>query len=223
MPTLPPRACRRARLVLRMGSGGVGTILIAGLFAGLITGLITGLIAGLTFSAASASAAEAGQGGPTMRLTAPDWDHDLVLSTPAGYVQLRWNPPADAPDRDSVDWVYQLQEGRRAEFSDGDRHYEGHHTSSFVSGLENGDFYFRVRARRPDEDLWSAWSQTLHVEVTHHSHVLALSLMGLGAAVFIATAAFLLAHRNDPIEAPATAAATASAAAISGGEAGDRR
>lgn len=137
---------------------------------------------------------------------APQWDHALELGAEAGYVQLRWLPPEN---EDSVDWVYELQEGRRPEFSTGDRHYEGHHTSSFVSGLENGTFYFRVRVRHPDagaapearkSDAWSAWSQTVRVEVVHHPRELALALMGLGALVFVATAAFLIAHRNDPLE-----------------------
>lgn len=139
---------------------------------------------------------------PASTVVAPVWDHELELGADAGYAQLRWLPPASD---DSVDWLYQLQEGRRPEFAAGDREYQGHHTSSFVSGLENGAYYFRVRARRPGdpEDAWGAWSNTVRVDVTHHSRQLALALMALGGLVFLATAAFLIVHRNDPIEDPA--------------------
>lgn len=132
-------------------------------------------------------------------LPAPEWDHDLVLGSNAGYAQLRWTPPPGDSESD-VHWVFQLQEGRSEDFARTDRQYEGQHTSSFVSGLEDGAFYFRVRARHPDQQEWGEWSRTLRVDVQHHARSFALTLMGIGAAVFLATAAFLFAHRNAPIE-----------------------
>ena len=125
---------------------------------------------------------------------APQWDHALALNSSDGYVQLRWTVAED-----SVLWVYQLQEGRRPVFADTDTRYEGPQHSSFVSGLEDGTNYFRVRARHPGHpDSWSEWSPTLEVEVLHHSRGFALTLMAIGGFVFLSTAAFLIAHRNDP-------------------------
>lgn len=84
-----------------------------------------------------------------------------------------------------------------------DLQYEGTQHSSFVSGLEDGTYYYRVRARHPDERAWGPWSAVARVEVRHHGLGLALGLMGLGALVFLTTAAFLVRHRNDPVPAGA--------------------
>ena len=194
MPDLCPRACRPARPAPLRSSVACAPMPV------LVLALLT-LAAPSRLAAQDADALD--------EPPAPRWDHALELGANAGYAQLRWLPPGDD---DSVAWIYELQEGRRPEFSEGDRHYEGHHTSSFVSGLEDGSFYFRVRARAPDTDAstattaitaWSAWSPTVRVDVAHHARALALGLMGLGALVFVATAGFLVAHRNDPIESSA--------------------
>lgn len=127
---------------------------------------------------------------------APQWDHDETLHSAEGYVQLRWTVEVEDPD---AHWIYQLQEGQLPVFADTDTRYDGAQTSSFVSGLEDGTTYFRVRARPADEpEAWSAWSTTVEVDVKHHDRSFALLLMGIGGFVFLATAAFLIAHRNDP-------------------------
>ena len=124
----------------------------------------------------------------------PRWDHDARMSSKDGYAQLSWTV-----EDDSVHWVYQLEEGRLPGFEDTILRHEGPQHSSFVSGLEDGTSYFRVRARHPDRpDGWSEWSQTLEIEVQHYSRSFALTLMGIGAVVFLATATFLIVHRNDP-------------------------
>ena len=126
----------------------------------------------------------------------PRWDHDDRMSSAEGYVQLRW--VVEVEDDDAA-FVYQLQEGRRPVFRDTDTRYDGPQHSSFVSGMQDGTNYFRVRARPIDDpEAWSEWSTTLEVEVKHHDRRFALGLMGLGAIVFLATAGFLISHRNDP-------------------------
>lgn len=125
---------------------------------------------------------------------APLWDHDEALSSAEGYVQLRWH----FGDVEPSGVVYELQEGRRPVFADTDTRYRGPATSSFVSGLEDGISYFRVRASVDGEATWSEWSSTVEVDVKHHDRNFALMLMALGGFVFLATAAFLIVHRNDP-------------------------
>ena len=139
-------------------------------------------------------------GGPARAAAplAPEWDHDPVLASAEGYAQLSWALPLDGEAAD-VDWVYHLQEGREPVFDDTDVQYMGPQHSSFVSGLDDGAYYYRVRARHPDSDEWGPWSEITRVDVQHHDRGLALGLMAIGGLVFLATATFLLRHRNDPI------------------------
>jgi len=132
--------------------------------------------------------------GSTHAAPSPQWDHDEALSSAEGYVQLRWH----FGDVEPENIVYELQEGRRPVFADTDTRYRGPATSSFVSGLEDGISYFRVRASVDGEVTWSEWSSTVEVDVKHHDRNFALLLMGLGGFVFLSTAAFLIVHRNDP-------------------------
>jgi hypothetical protein len=80
--------------------------------------------------------------------------------------------------------------------------YRGPDSSSFISGLEDGDHYFRVRARDEDSKNWGPWSDPVTVPVRHHSLTLAWWLFGLGAGIFGATVAFLVANtrRAQPSE-----------------------
>jgi hypothetical protein len=96
----------------------------------------------------------------------------------AGHVTLSWQFERQRPGV-----TYQLEQAESPRF-DGPRVlYEGAQTSSVMSGLPNGSYLFRVRARGPDGS-WSAWSPASAFEVSHHSRALAASLFGLGALVF---------------------------------------
>lgn len=152
------------------------------------------LLGGTLAIVAVLSAAPARPAAPV----APEWNNDPRLDSSDGYAQLSWGVPLEGEDAD-VAWVYHLQEARRPVFNDTDVQYMGTQHSSFVSGLENGAYYYRVRARRPDEEEWGPWSTVVRVDVQHHDRNLALGLMGIGAVVFLTTAGFLLRHRNDPV------------------------
>ena len=134
---------------------------------------------------------------PAATPSAPIWGHDAELGSSDGYAQLEWSIGEDL-EGDTA-WVYHLQEGRQPVFDDTDVQYMGPQHSSFVSGLENGSYYYRVRARHPDEEEWGPWSEVVHVSVQHHSRRFALGLMSVGGLVFLITAGFLIAHRNDPV------------------------
>jgi len=135
-------------------------------------------------------------GAPSARaaVPTPQWDHDPELSTADGYVQLRWTV-----DAEEMAYRYHLQEGREAVFADTEAQYQGPQLASFVSGLENGTYYFRVRAQDVASGELGDWSETVTVQVDHHDTGFALGLMALGGFVFLATAGFLWWHRNDPV------------------------
>ena len=86
---------------------------------------------------------------------------------------LEWDSAQDS--------LFELQQAASADFTHARLIYQGPDKASFVSGLEDGTYYFRVRA--PGE----AWSDPLTVHVQHQSLKLAFTLFGLGGIVFLLT------------------------------------
>jgi hypothetical protein len=64
--------------------------------------------------------------------------------------------------------------------------YHGPDRASFISGLNNGTYYYRVKSEDSD------WSKTLVVEVKHHSLRLAMILFAVGGVVFLLTVAVVV-------------------------------
>lgn len=110
-----------------------------------------------------------------------------------GYVQLRWRPAEEG----LASKVYQLEEAGEPDFDVPLLRYEGPQVASFVSGLPAGRHYYRLRVRaeegaRPETERWSAWSETIVVEIRPHSLVLAWALFGVGASLVSAIVAYLV-------------------------------
>jgi hypothetical protein len=87
--------------------------------------------------------------------------------------------------------TFELQRSRDSLFSNARTLYKGSDLASFVSGLPNGDYYFRVRTIL-DKPGSAAWSKTLLLRVRHQSLVLAFTLFGLGAVVFVSTVLLII-------------------------------
>lgn len=68
--------------------------------------------------------------------------------------------------------------------------YSGRLPSAHVSGLTDGRYEFRVRAR--EDDHWSGWSEAKVLVVRHHPMSLVWTLLGLGALVFVGTVAVVV-------------------------------
>jgi len=132
--------------------------------------------------AAALLAAPAALAQPSARfLTENDPDN------PEGHITIKWTADGGAA-------AHQLQYDTDADFSDPLVWHEGADTESFISGLEDGEHYFRVRSREADEEAWGPWSATLTVEVDRQSLTLAWSLFGVGSAMFLCIAAFIGRH-----------------------------
>ncbi|MEJ2595056.1 MAG: hypothetical protein P8100_08005 [bacterium] len=99
-------------------------------------------------------------------------ERDQIASS-SGYIKLSWES-----DKDSL---FILQKSDSPDFRDAEVIYSGPDKASFISGLENGRYYFRIR---PAD---KSWSDTVLVEVKHQSLQLAFTLFGLGAIVFLLT------------------------------------
>lgn len=97
-----------------------------------------------------------------------------------GHVKLEWGVAGDAGTQ------YELQQAGDESFGEAKVIYQGPDRASFVSGLENGTYFFRVRAQGQD------WSNVMKLEVAHHSLTFTFVLLGLGGIVFLCTAGMVL-------------------------------
>lgn len=108
----------------------------------------------------------------------PPLQTDTRVAT-AGYFRLSW------PGEGAADYV--LQQGRSADFRDGITIYSGPDEATVLSGLADGDYYYRLRERDGRH-----WSDTVSVEVRHHPLSRALGFFTLGAVMFLATLGVLI-------------------------------
>ncbi|WP_026279652.1 fibronectin type III domain-containing protein [Thioalkalivibrio sp. ALJ16] len=99
-------------------------------------------------------------------------------------------PAFDAPPERSTDggftlsWeaagAVALEQAAGPDHGDARIIYEGHDTSTVVSGLPDGEYRFRLRASDADD-----WSDTATVRVEHHSLARAFGFFVLGGVVFL--------------------------------------
>ena len=116
---------------------------------------------------------------PLQVAAAPELDVNTSLAT-AGYFQLSWQDPS------STSKQYELQQAKQNNFSDAHTLYLGADESSVISGLSDDIYYFRIRNNN------SAWSNTIEVEVKHHSLSRAFGFFSLGAVMLIVTLIVLI-------------------------------
>jgi len=105
-----------------------------------------------------------------------------------GHVKLVWQHKGSVPGN-----VYELQQAKNASFTDARTIYKGPDRASFVSGLENDTYYYRVRLNG------HSWSETVRIEVLHHSMRLTLTLVAIGAVVFLLTAWIIIKGANQTV------------------------
>ncbi|AEG01587.1 hypothetical protein [Methylomonas methanica] len=108
---------------------------------------------------------------------APRLFSDTQTAT-AGYYRLNWES-AD------IDPVVELQQADNPAFTDADIRYRGHDGASVVSGMPDGEWYYRARSITGGKV--SPWSDTIAVKVAHHPLSRAWLFFGLGTLVFAAT------------------------------------
>lgn len=106
-----------------------------------------------------------------------------------GHVQLKWQ--GDQLSRESI---FEVQQAKDENFRTAKSIYQGPDRATFVSGLENGQYYFRVRPQGGE------WSNVYALQVQHHSLQLTFILLGLGAVVFLCTAAIVIRGARKPAQ-----------------------
>jgi len=115
----------------------------------------------------------------------PNLNSDTELST-AGYFQLSW--------KDEANQSFVLQQSTRSDFRDAITIYQGPDQATVISGLPDGDYFYRVASDSHQ------WSEPTEVKVKHHSLTKALGFFGLGAFMFILMTTLLIkgATRKEP-------------------------
>lgn len=111
------------------------------------------------------------------------WLDAPALSEDGSY-RLQWGsaPPASE---------YEVQMSTSASFEEPVTIYRGPDDARAISGKLNGTYHYRVRTAGGN------WSAPTKVEVTHHPLARAWLFLGMGATVFLATAALIaLGHRQ---------------------------
>ena len=119
-------------------------------------------------------------------LPAPSFLDGAVVSTNEGHATLRWSLGKDRPASGNVS--FEVQQSRDAGFRNHRVLHEGPERSLFVSGLNDGSTYFRVRAIR-ETGPPGPWSDPLVVEVDYPGRGQVFLLLGVGCLVFLATVA----------------------------------
>lgn len=119
------------------------------------------------------------------QLPAPVFENKPTELSESGYIKLSWNlNGAKAP---ANNFNFELQRSVHQDFEQPISIYRGPDYATFISGLPDGNYYYRVRAIVKDDTQTSDWSAPVLVQVKHHSLALALLLCGIGAAVFLIT------------------------------------
>lgn len=123
------------------------------------------------------------------------FDNEPELTTREGHVALKW-------EGDHHGLVYEVDQARVADFSDAATLYVGPDTASFLSGLADGEYFFRVRAREVEGDTWGPWSESVALVCEHHSLTVAWTLFASGGLLFLLVVLFVgvNAHSLDRFE-----------------------
>ncbi len=92
-----------------------------------------------------------------------------------GHALLKWS--SDSKNDDTL--LFTVEKSATEDFQSAQQIYQGNETSTFLSGLSDGKYYFRVKSQN------SSWSSPINLTVVHYSQSFALSLFGLGLLSFI--------------------------------------
>ncbi len=103
-----------------------------------------------------------------------------------GHLRLSWKPEGEVPDLS-----FELERSLHADFREAALRKVGADRASYISGLREGENYFRVRAVTPAGEA-GPWSEALVVRVDYPSRRQVFVLMTVGAVLLIATVVLIL-------------------------------
>jgi hypothetical protein len=107
-----------------------------------------------------------------------------------GVVTLSWNINGEA------EIALQQAQNKPEEYT---TLYMGKDTASVISGLSDGDYFFRIGLKQPDGSF--SYHPPLKVQVEHHPLATAWMIFAIGALVFLSTVILIFrgsrVHAND--------------------------
>lgn len=127
---------------------------------------------------------------PQNSTSTPKFESGFELTSDSGYIRLAWSHP----DYEEIPAhiKFELQQSETKDFDKILLKYQGPDTASYISGLPNGTYYYRIRTSNTETGQTSPWSETVTLHVQHHSIQLAIALMVVGALVFITTVSVII-------------------------------
>lgn len=118
------------------------------------------------------------------------------LSSDSGYVTLKW--PSQPSEGKDVEVVYHLIVASDETFSDSKLLYAGPYESYFISGLQEGVYFFKVRVDGGASGHNGPWSEPAKLTVQFPPTSKVVGYMVMGILVFLATViAVWTGHRNS--------------------------
>ncbi len=126
---------------------------------------------------------------PGVRIVEPD--PAAVAQSDQGYVDLRWSP-IPLPPQGSPGLSYALEQSETAGFAAPVVRYRGPDLGSVLTGFDEGDYYFRVRALDPATDAAGPWSEPLRLEVRYMPMGRVALFLAAGMIVFVLTLGAIL-------------------------------
>lgn len=118
-----------------------------------------------------------------------EFTDDLEQESSEGHMILAWTPSIEGK-QEGIE--YQLEYSTDADFAEAELWYQGPQQRSFVSGLGNGEHFYRVRARMSPEAQWGLWSAPMRISVKLQDLAIAWLLFGVGALMFVCIAVFIV-------------------------------
>lgn len=149
--------------------------------------IVLGLGLGTAIWAAGTTLALARSQNPSISQDTPRFTVPSTRVAPSGSFAIRWSSAQPA----AFD-QFELQQSRNRDFSEARLIYSGPDRASYVSGLPNGDFYYRVRGVNTQFNRKSRWASPIRRIVQHPSLEFAVSMWGVGALVFLSTLGVVL-------------------------------
>ena len=123
-------------------------------------------------------------------LSPPAFDLPETNYTKSGQLKVMWLVEGE-PSRDS-EYRFELQQSMDADFANSVTLYTGPDYATFLSGMRDGTYYYRVRLVDGSGRPLSKWSPTINMVVQHHSLFLAYVLLAVGGLVFLLTVAIVV-------------------------------
>lgn len=134
------------------------------------------LITVISISAQESDSLESG-------LMQPTFENPDSSFTQSGSFKLSWNIKDSVLANNLV--LFELHQSHQSDFDSVIVLYQGSDLASYISGLAEGTYHYRVRSMLESDT--SDWSDPITVVVKHHSLQLAFLLFGIGAIVFLST------------------------------------